>query len=448
MIILFINKSFIINDVVISVIIIVISLILMILSILFFPKIKIRKVHLSTYWIICLVTGAILLISQLVPASKVGQALVDNTSPINPLKILALFFSMAFISIFLEYQGLFSYLARSAAKVFNHSQMGIFITFFILISILTIFTSNDIVILTFTPFICYFAKRSKINPLPYLVMEFISANTWSMMFIIGNPTNMYLASYANISFASYFIKMAIPTLVAGLIEFVIIYLLFRKPLSKPIELDDDHSVLIRHKVDVIVGLIILFTCLIFLVISSYINVEMYLISSISALVLLVYYLVLSLFRKESISHTVSIFRKLPFELIPFVVSMFVIVITLVHQGVASKIGEFLNSGPNIITYGYSSLLMSNLINNIPMSILYSAIISSSSSSLQAVYASIIGSNIGAFITPIGALAGLMFTSLLNQYEVKYSFLDFTKYGLIIGIPTITASLGALYLMFL
>lgn len=59
-----------------------------------------------------------------------------------------------------------------------------------MVAILTIFTSNDIVILTFTPFICYFSKNAKINPIPYLVAEF-AATTYSMMLIIGNPTNIY-----------------------------------------------------------------------------------------------------------------------------------------------------------------------------------------------------------------------------------------------------------------
>ena len=66
--------------------------------------------------------------------------------------------------------------------------------------------------------------------------------------------------------------------------------------------------------------------------------------------------------------------------------------------------------------------------------------------LRAVYASIIGSNIGAFLTPIGALAGIMFSNLLNKYEVKFTFLDFIKYGAIISVPVISAALIVLMLV--
>ena len=60
---------------------------------------------------------------------------------------------------------------------------------------------------------------------------------------------------------------------------------------------------------------------------------------------------------------------------------------------------------------------------------------------QAVYASIIGSNIGAFLTPIGALAGIMFSGLVNENNVRFTFIDFIKYGAIISIPVITTALA-------
>ena len=65
--------------------------------------------------------------------------------------------------------------------------------------------------------------------------------------------------------------------------------------------------------------------------------------------------------------------------------------------------------------------------------------------LRAIFASIIGSNIGAFLTPIGALAGIMFSNLLSKYEMKFTFLDFIKYGSIISIPVLAVSLLMLFL---
>ena len=83
-----------------------------------------------------------------------------------------------------------------------------------------------------------------------------------------------------------------------------------------------------------------------------------------------------------------------------------------------------------------------------MSVLFSTIPNFDSQILtnQAIYSTIIGSNLGAFLTPIGALAGIMFTDLVSKQNVKYSFKTFTKYGLIISIPTILIALLGLSLV--
>ena len=414
---------------------------LVILSILFFPHIRIGKIKLDTYWMIALLGAIILLSFSFAPIEEVGKQLTSNTA-INPIKILALFFSMTFISIVLDELGLFKFLASLASKEAKGSQHFLFFALYILTSVLTVFTSNDVVILTLTPFICFFCKRSRINPIPYLISEFVAANTWSLMFMIGNPTNIYLATSAGINFIQYFKVMAVPTITAGLVEVLILFLLFRKHLKQPLQSND----VVYHIEDilpVIVGVAILFVCLVFLIISSYINVEMWLVASICAGTLLVFMLVYSCFNKRNITHVGETFKRLPYQLIPFFLSMFVIVVALNVQGITDQIAKFFGETNTLWIYGYSSFISCNLINNIPMSILFTNISSSLTGTAytQAIYASIIGSNIGAFLTPIGALAGIMFSGLVNENNVRFTFLDFIKYGVIISIPVITVALA-------
>ena len=164
---------------------------LLIASCLFLPKIKIGKVSLSTYWIAAL-SGAILLFATgRITFSEFFEG-VSASGGMNPLKILTLFVSMTMLSVFLDEVGLFAYLANEALKKSGDSQIKLFATLFLAVGLLTVFTSNDVVVLTFTPFICQFCKRAKVNPLPYLFAEFVAANSFSMALIIGNPTNIYL----------------------------------------------------------------------------------------------------------------------------------------------------------------------------------------------------------------------------------------------------------------
>ena len=427
-----------------TIVISVLAFVGMIASIICIPHFKIGKVTIDTYWIFPLIAAIILLATSLAPFNEVISSLTSDTS-INPLKILVLFFSMTIISVYLDELGLFKYLAGKASEKAGSNQFVLFLILYLLVAVLTIFTSNDVVILTFTPFICFFAKRTKINPLPYLIAEFAAANTWSMMFIIGNPTNIYLGTSAGINFIDYFKVMAIPTLIAGVIQLGIIFLIFFKKLKEPISAEHEEYK-IESKVDLIVGLSVLISVLVLLIISNYIQLEMYLISLIGAGTLLLISLFVRLFTKKNWNYLGDSLVRIPYQLIPFILSMFVIVVALSYQGISEHISSFLNKGSSIWIYGISSFISANIINNIPMSILFSNLVKglTGNAYLEGVYASIIGSNIGAIFTPIGALAGIMFSSLLNKHDIKFSFLSFVKYGSIISIPTLAISL--LFLM--
>ena len=429
-----------------TIIISAITFILIAVSLLFLPKIKIGKICMHTYWIIALLGATLILVCQLAPIKEVFNQLTDNTK-INPIKILVLFFSMTLISILLDEFGLFHYLANLAVKNAKGNQYAILFSLYALVAALTIFTSNDIVILTLTPFICFFCKRTHVNPIPYLIAEFTAANTWSLMFVIGNPTNIFLATTAGVDFVNYLKVMVLPTLGAGLIELVILSLLFHRNLKEKITNIDEDQFTINNKVTLIVGVVHLLVCLVFLIISSYINVEMWLISAICAGSLLIYTIMYALITKRDWNYVTGGLKKLPYPLIPFFLSMFIIVVALNYQGITEQIANFFGDQNTIWIYGYSSFLASNVINNIPMSILYSNLSSGLTglSYKSAIYASIIGSNIGAFLTPMGALAGIMFTNLLEEHDVKFSFIHFIKYGSIVAIPTISAALALLLL---
>jgi arsenical pump membrane protein len=122
------------------------------------------------------------------------------------------------MAIYLDDVGYIRYLAHLAMKKAGSSQERLFFVWFVIVSISTMLTANDIVILTLTPFIIYFAKHTRISPIPFLVSQFVAANTWSMLLIVGNPTNIYLASMFNISFMDYAYVMFFPTLITGVVS--------------------------------------------------------------------------------------------------------------------------------------------------------------------------------------------------------------------------------------
>lgn len=416
-----------------------------VLAILIKPQIRFKKIQIGTYWLIALIGAIILFSTNSITIKEFFSAITANTA-VNPLKILVLFISMTLMSVFLDSVGFFKYFATLAIKKANKSQIKLFLLLYIMVSVLTIFTSNDIIILTFTPFICYFAKEAKINPIPFLVAEFVSANTWSMFLIIGNPTNIFLASSQNIPFLKYIGVMALPTLFAGIASFLMLLLVFRKQLKGNIEYTAEEHLVLPDKPLTIIGVVHLALCLILLIISSYIGFEMWYISLGFCVSMFIVATIYKLVRKEKLREVVVCFKHAPWQLIPFALSMFVLVLALEKCGFTHTIASFLGEEETILTYGASSFLASNVINNIPMSVLFSSVLNELNgiNLTKAVYATVIGSNIGAFLTPLGALAGIMFSSLANSHGIKFSFLTFVKYGVLIAIPTLFAALAGLY----
>lgn len=420
----------------------------LVLTVLTNPSINIGKYHIRIFYWTAPVLGSIaLLLFRLLPLPVMWEGLTSSGS-INPLKILTLFISMTTLSIYLDEVGFFSYIAGISLKFAKTSQLRLFCVLFLLVSVLTVFTSNDIIILTFTPFICYFSKKAEIDPMPYLFGEFVAANTWSMMLIIGNPTNIYLATANGIGFGAYMAHMLLPTLFAGITAFLLLLMIFRKPLSQPISIKEEKPA-IRDKGLVIIGLLHLVFCTILLILSSYIGLEMWYITLGFAVSL---FLCVTIYKKKKgvkervLLHTIM---RAPWELIPFVLSMFLLVLTLDRYQVTTIISDFFGTDHLVWKYGIASFLAANVMNNIPMSVAFSSIVSHlpEADRLPAAYASIIGSNIGAYFTPLGALAGIMWSGILNKMGIPFSFRKYISYGIRISIPVLIATLLGLLIYF-
>ncbi len=432
----------------VSVIICAVTCVVMILGVLFFPKLKLGKVTLDSYWIVTLIGASVLLISGQTNLAALGGALVADNA-INPLKLLVLFLSMTILSVFLDELGFFRYLASVTLKRAKTGQMKLFLYLYIMVSVLTVFTSNDVIILSFTPFICYFAKHAKVDAIPYLAAEFVAANTWSMAFVIGNPTNIYLATDYGIDFVSYVEVSILPTLAAGIVAFGCLLLLFRKKLKAPIE-GEAEELHVSDKLLLGIGLTHLGACTLLLAVGSYIGLEMWYISLAAVGSLFVCSLIVALVRREKPLALGGCLRRAPYQLVPFILSMFVMVVTLSEKGVTAALGELLGTDYAVLKYGAASFLTANLINNIPMSVFFAAILETlpAGTALPAVYATIVGSNLGAFLTPIGALAGIMWSSILHKNGLKFGYHDFLKIGVCVAVPALAAALGVLSLVML
>jgi arsenical pump membrane protein len=220
---------------------------------------------------------------------------------------------------------------------------------------------------------------------------------------------------------------------------------------------------ITDKLGAALGVLVLFSCIVALSIAPYFNIELWYVSLGFAFILLIILIVresyAGLIRKnidlEKFTFTKTL-KRMPMGIIPFVLAMFISVEALRIYGVTGDIGNFFNNiiaqskTSSVFLFGFSSAFSANILNNIPMTVAYVPIIqaSASSVSLPAIFATAAGSNLGANITPIGALAGIMWMTILRNKDVTFSFKEFIKYGLIITPLTLLVCLGVLAFEFI
>lgn len=160
-----------------------------------------------------------------------------NSSYLVPYTVVILFMTLAYVctsaentKVFIVIANLFS---KQAMKSSNPSIVGLSL-FTLLAAIFTLVTSNDIVVLTLTPIILQFSKKTDRRMLLALLLaEFCSANSFSAGLLSGNPSNIIVCSVFGIDFTTYMKYLLIPAILSGCGVFVYSVILARSDLSKP-----------------------------------------------------------------------------------------------------------------------------------------------------------------------------------------------------------------------
>ncbi len=132
----------------------------------------------------------------------------------------------------------FQKVARIIVKKFKNSRSVIMCLVFITYTS-AIFNANDMALLTFLPLSYIVLKYT--NNIKYcaftFIMQNIASNLGGMITPIGNPQNLYIYSFYNISIWEFFKIMALPTLLA-LIMIVVVCMFVKK---EPLQYQDENN---------------------------------------------------------------------------------------------------------------------------------------------------------------------------------------------------------------
>ncbi|KAJ2634990.1 hypothetical protein GGF40_003870 [Coemansia sp. RSA 1286] len=150
---------------------------------------------------------------------------------------------------------------------------------------------------------------------------------------------------------------------------------------------------------------------------------------------------LQLLMKKRLPTVDAVLYRLPYNIVPFSFGMFIIVESLSELGWTPRLSWLLKRVcpsvvPAVFVVGMMTSLACNVLNNLPMTILFTRALkhpifaqADQQTRKGALFALIVGSNLGANLTLVGSLAGLMFQGIAAQKDRKIGYFRFMRWCL-------------------
>lgn len=135
-------------------------------------------------------------------------------------KVLAILFCLMIIVAGLKDIGLFNVLAQKMTTGSTNTR-GLFLSLIMICFFSSMLVTNDVALITFVPFSILVLTITEQNDrmIFVIVMQTVAANLGSMLTPIGNPQNLYLFSYYEVSSTDFF-RITVPI---SLIGFILIF---------------------------------------------------------------------------------------------------------------------------------------------------------------------------------------------------------------------------------
>ncbi|WP_304508166.1 SLC13 family permease [Anaerotignum sp.] len=144
------------------------------------------------------------------------------------LRVLSLLFSMMMVVAGFQKAGIFECIITRLLKIVHNTRVLVFILVGICFFSSMLIT-NDVALITFVPLSIMMLTQTEKRKLmiPVIVLQTIAANLGSMLTPLGNPQNLYLYSISNMTMGQFLKTMAMPSAISLLLLFAVIF--FVKP---------------------------------------------------------------------------------------------------------------------------------------------------------------------------------------------------------------------------
>ena len=384
---------------------------------------------------VALTGGALMLV--------VGALSLDQAWDSIDFKVIFLLLGMMCVVAGLEYTGFFNMLSN---MMMRHSSPGP--KLLLSVMFLSAFTSaialNDAVVLMFTPIVIRCCHNLKVNPIPYLIGLMISANIGSIATAVGNPQNAFIASYSGMTFAE-FSKYSIPIAVVCLfLSYAMLVLMFRGSLTHlsytEVNIDED-PVIDRPRLTAMIILVI--ATFAGFMLTGICDFELYQVALAAGAVSLV--IVMS----SSLRDAVYVAKRVDWHILLFFIGLFVLIGGAFDSGLITDItgdlGLFTDGTPDPLGLSVFTVILSNLVSNVPAVMLTAQMFVSADTMTWIVLAA--SSTLAGNMTLLGSAANIIVAERSERYGIRIDFVRHMVIGTIITVATVAVMLLCIALMF-
>ena len=375
----------------------------------------------------------------IVHAMTVGDA-ADSID----FKVLFLLLGMMILVAGLEYAGFFTLVSERLLR-FSGSGAKLLAAVMVSSAVLSAIALNDAVVLMFTPIVIKCCRKIKVNPIPYLVGLMVSANIGSIATPVGNPQNAYIVSRTGIDFLEYSLYSIPISFCCLIVTYLILLLLFRKKLMEPAEISDDDEEMRRIdslRLDIMIGIV----CATFVgfILTGFCDFELYQVAIISGIASAI--VVLS----GSLNNAEWLVGRIDWSILLFFIGLFVLIGGASHSGLISEFSSLVpgfgeGETPDVFTLSIYTVVLSNLVSNVPAVMLISEMMPAADLMLCIVLAS--ASTLAGNTTLLGSAANIIVAERSEKYGVRIDFFRFMAVGIIVTVATVAVMLLCVKLMF-
>ena len=357
---------------------------------------------------------------------------------VEKFDIIVLIFSFGIMSEGLGASGFFRYIAYKIVALCEGNSTRLVLYMFTMTSVVTLFTTNDIVVLVLTPVIVEICFQAGIrNTKPILLSQFVAANTLSMGLLIGSPTNIIISEELGINFFGYLTMMLLPSIVAFASSFLLITLLIRATESDATTAFDDLHIQSEYAMPAEVPepyfttqmrnwILIFVTFVVLVAVVTFLRVSLFWCAIPSMIIAIGYWYT----SDEHEAPVVRPLKRLPYGVFFFGMTFFIFAEAFARSPVVETVlipflQQFFADSP--VRAGvlgvFGSGILVNVFNDLPAAALIANVLSrlefsSFISRTLLIQSSLVGLNIGTYVTQVGALAGLIWFNQLRIQRAK------------------------------